>query len=79
MRLGAQARARRFGAGSVGMCSGLGCEGRVLIMLEIVLRVDAPAGQAIGIKEAIAVDLEQYGDVRVVSVRELETEQLRFG
>lgn len=47
-------------------------------MLIITIRVDAPAGQAIGIKEAIAQDLEKYGDVRVVSVREQGGEQLRM-
>ena len=40
-------------------------------MLFITIRVDAPPGQAIGIKEALAMDLERYGDVRVVSVEEI--------
>lgn len=44
----------------------------------ITLHVDAPAGAAIGVKEAIAVDLEKYGDVRVVDVREIQPEQLRM-
>ncbi len=43
-------------------------------MLIITLRVDAPSGQAIGIKEAIAQDIEKYGDVRVVSVVEKKEE-----
>lgn len=47
-------------------------------MLTIVLKVDAPAGQAIGVKEAIAMDLEKYGDVRVVEVREDGQEQMRI-
>lgn len=47
-------------------------------MLTITIRVDAPAGQAIGIKEAIAQDLEKYGDVRVVSVVEKRPEQMRM-
>lgn len=34
----------------------------------VTLQVNAPPGQAIGIKEAIAQDLEKYGDVRVVAV-----------
>ena len=36
----------------------------------IVLRVDKPMGQAIGIKEAIAMDLDKYGDVKVLEIRE---------
>ena len=40
-------------------------------MLKIVMDVDRPVGQAIGIKEALAMDLERYGDVRVVSVEEI--------
>ena len=37
-------------------------------MLVITVYVNAPPGQAIGIKEQIAQDLERYGDTRVVSV-----------
>ena len=44
--------------------------------MRIVLEVDAPAGQAIGVKEAIAMDVEKYGDVRVVSVETHELEQM---
>ena len=40
-------------------------------MLRIVMDVDRPVGQSIGIKEALAMDLERYGDVRVVSVEEI--------
>lgn len=40
-------------------------------MLKITILVNRPAGQAIGIKEQIAVDLEKWGDVRVVSVEEI--------
>ena len=47
-------------------------------MLTIVLQVDRPAGQAIGVKEAVAMDMEKYGDVRVVSVTETRPEQLRI-
>lgn len=35
----------------------------------IILQVDKPTGQAIGIKEAIAMDLEKYGDVKVLEIR----------
>lgn len=47
-------------------------------MLTITIEVDAPAGQAIGIKEDFAMYLEQFGDSRVVSVVEHEPEQLRL-
>lgn len=40
-------------------------------MLKIIVEVDAPVGQAVGIKEQIALDLKRYGDTRVVSVEEL--------
>lgn len=48
-------------------------------MLTVTLRIDAPAGHAIGVKEAIAQDLEKYGNVRVVSVEVREPEQMKIG
>ena len=45
-------------------------------MLRITIEVDAPAGQAIGVKEHLAMVLEKFGDTRVVSVEELLPEQL---
>lgn len=45
-------------------------------MLRITVEVDAPAGQAIGIKEQIAMDLEKYGDTRVVRVEEIRPRQM---
>ena len=48
-------------------------------MLTITIEVNAPAGQAIGIKEDLAMYLEKFGDSRVVSVVEHEPEQLRLG
>ena len=36
-------------------------------------------GMVPGIKEAIAMDLEKYGDVRVVDVQENTPEQMRIG
>ena len=48
-------------------------------MLKITILVDKPAGQAIGIKEAVAMDLEKYGDVQVISVEEIEPEQMKLG
>ena len=45
------------------------------MMLVITVHVNAPAGQAIGIKEQIAQDLERYGDTRVVSVEDVYKRQ----
>lgn len=48
--------------------------------LVLTLVVDhATPGKAIGIKEAIAMDLEKYGDVHVVQVDVREPEQLGIG
>lgn len=47
-------------------------------MLVITIQVDAPPGQAIGIKEDIAAYLERFGDAKVVSVTEKVPEQLRM-
>ena len=46
--------------------------------LTITIQVNAPSGQAIGIKEDIATYLEKFGDARVVSVVEKLPEQLRM-
>ena len=47
-------------------------------MLRIVVEVDAPAGQAIGIKEAVTMRMEDLGDCRVVEIREILPEQMRM-
>lgn len=47
-------------------------------MLIITIQVDAPAGQAIGIKEELAMYLEKYGDTRVTNIREILPEQMRM-
>lgn len=48
--------------------------------LVLTLAVDyARPGQAIGIKESIAMDLEKYGDVKVLRVDVREPEQLTMG
>ena len=48
--------------------------------LVVTLAVDnAAPGKAIGVKEAIAMDLEKYGDVRVLRVEVLENEQMSMG
>lgn len=48
-------------------------------MLRVIVEVDAPAGQAIGVKEHLAMCLEKFGDTRVVAVLEDEPEQMRLG
>lgn len=48
--------------------------------LLLTLAVDnAPDGKAIGVKEALAMDLEKYGDVKVLRVETQEPEQMSFG
>ena len=47
-------------------------------MLIIRIEVDRPAGQAIGIKEDLAMYLEQFGDARVVDIQEVEPEQQKI-
>ncbi|HIT31665.1 MAG TPA: hypothetical protein IAC25_02360 [Candidatus Enterenecus stercoripullorum] len=47
-------------------------------MLTITIKVNAPPGQAIGIKEHLAMCLEQYGDTRVVSITEDLPEQIKM-
>jgi len=41
-------------------------------MLRVTIMVDAPGWQAQGIKESLAMELERFGDCRVVRVEELE-------
>lgn len=51
-------------------------------MLIITIEVNARSGQAIGIKEDLALYLERYGDARVVSVEEApqgQMEQMTIG
>lgn len=51
-------------------------------MLIITVQVNAPAGQAIGIKEDLAMHLERWGDARVVSVEQKpqpQMEQMTIG
>lgn len=45
-------------------------------MLIITVQVNAPAGQAIGIKEELAMHLERWGDARVVSVEQRSQPQM---
>jgi len=48
-------------------------------MIRIVVHVDAPLGSAIGIKEILAIDLERFGDARIVEVSEIVPEQMKIG
>ena len=48
-------------------------------MLTITIKVDAPPGQAIGIKEHLAMLLEPFGDTKVVEVREDAPRQMEIG
>ena len=45
-------------------------------MLIITIEANARSGQAIGIKEDLALYLERYGDARVVSVEEAPQRQM---
>lgn len=45
-------------------------------MIIITIEVDAPESWAQAIKESLAMDLEKYGDTRVVSVEAIEPQQL---
>lgn len=48
-------------------------------MLLTIAVTGATPGKAIGIKEALAMDVEKYGDVRVLRVEVLEPEQMALG
>lgn len=48
-------------------------------MLTITVQVNAPAGQAVGIKEDLAMYLERFGDARVVSVAEEQSQYRQMG
>lgn len=47
-------------------------------MLTIVIQVAAPPGQAIGVKEHLAMCLEHFGDTKVVSIVEKCPEQIKI-
>ncbi len=49
-----------------------------MLTMTIVVQVDRPAGQAIGVKEDLAMYCEKFGDARVVSVTESSPQQLKF-
>jgi len=46
----------------------------------IVIQVNAPLHMAQGIKEALAMQLERFGDTKVLEIREEETaQQMQMG
>jgi len=45
----------------------------------IVMRVDAPMHKAMAIKEVLAMEMEKYGDIRVLEIREERPEQMKIG
>ena len=49
-------------------------------MLTITIKANVPAADAQGIKERLAMDIERYGDVKVVKVESVrgQEEQLRM-
>lgn len=47
-------------------------------MLTITFQVNVTPDQTISVKEQLAMYLEQFGDIKVVSVREDVPEQLKF-
>lgn len=47
-------------------------------MLTITFQVNVSPDQTISVKEQLAMFLEQFGDTKVISVREDVPEQLKF-
>ena len=47
--------------------------------MTVTVRVDAPPGTVQGVKEALAMFLEKYGDVRMATVQEDAPEQIKIG
>ena len=47
-------------------------------MYAVIINVNGPLGQAIGIKEWLAMMLEPFGDVRVVKIEEIKPEQKKL-
>ena len=48
-------------------------------MLIITIHVNAPVGQAQGVKEHLAMCLEKFGDTRVVNIKEVMPVQMKIG
>lgn len=53
-------------------------EGEELLNMRITIEVERPLGQAIGIKEDLAMYLERWGDARVISVTDEAAEQMEI-
>lgn len=47
-------------------------------MIQITVQINAPPGQAIGIKEDLVMYCERYGDAKVVKVEEILPEQMKI-
>lgn len=47
-------------------------------MLRITVEITSEVEDAQGVKEKLAIELERYGNVRVVEVRSIEPEQIRM-
>ena len=47
-------------------------------MLRIVVEITGEVDDPQGIKEKLAMDLERFGDVRVVSVQRIEPKQMKL-
>lgn len=45
----------------------------------IVLRVDAPVHKALAIKEVLAMEMEKYGDIHVLEIRDERPERMKIG
>lgn len=48
-------------------------------MIRITIEIRGAVDDAQGIKEKLAMDLERYGDVRVVDVQQIGGEQMEIG
>ena len=48
-------------------------------MIKLTIQIDCPDSEILGAKEAIANDLEKYGDVRIVGFEQTEYKQTTLG
>ena len=48
-------------------------------MLIITIQINAPADQAMGVKEDLALYLEQYGDAKVIAIEQQPGKQIKIG
>lgn len=47
-------------------------------MTYLTFAVDAPSGTMLGIKEWLAMELESFGDVKLVGMKEVQPEQINL-